>query len=314
LVLGVIGLLFLGRDQLPGSTLLVWVMAFGGTTAVAVLLVSLYRVQVELRESRHELARKEAELSFALEVQTALFPKELPKSSGLSFSAVCIPAQGISGDFYDIFECPDGRVVVAVADVSGKGVSAAILMANLQAQLRVHTKQNSSLSEVFKTLNEDLYAVTESSRFATAFLAQWDPSRQRLNYVNAGHSSPVLLSSQENGMLDRGGTPLGMFPGIQYDCGEVNLQPSDIVVLYSDGITEAACADGEEFGLERLTELVEGARDRPVGEIRDMILAAVRQWVGNELELHDDMTLVIFEVEEPELAASRRTEGKGEDT
>ncbi|HUV14302.1 MAG TPA: PP2C family protein-serine/threonine phosphatase [Acidobacteriota bacterium] len=290
-----VGLLFVGRDQLPSSTLLIWGLTFGGTTAVAVLLVSLYRVRVELKESRHELATKAAELNFAREVQTAIFPTEFPRDTGLSFSAVCKPAQGISGDFYDIFRCPDGRIVVAVADVSGKGVSAAILMANLQARLRVHAERNADLSEVSYTLNNDLYAVTEQAKFATAFVAQWHPELRRLDYVNAGHSTPVLLSSANSGELNRGGTPFGMFPGVAYEFGNVELRTSDVLVLYSDGITEAAGSDGEEFGFGRLIEVVTNSRSKSTEETRESILTAVEQWAGREQD--DDMTLVVVKVE-----------------
>lgn len=289
-------LLVLGRDELPSSTLLNWALAFGATTAVAVLLVSLFRVQVELRESRHELARRAAELNFARQVQTALFPTNLPVGEGLCFAAACRPAQGISGDFYDIFRCPDGRIVVALADVSGKGVSAAILMANLQARLRVHAERIADLSEVCRTLNNDLYAVTELSKFATAFVAQWNPDLQRLDYVNAGHSAPILLSSSENGELDRGGTPLGLFPGVDYESGSADLTVSDILVIFSDGVTEAVGPNEEEFGPDRLTEVVTAARDEPIEAIRDSILRAVEEWAGRALQ--DDMTLVVIKVEE----------------
>ena len=292
----IVGLLFLGRDQLPSSTLIIWGLTFGGTTAVAILLVSLYRVQIELKESRHQLARKAAELNFAREVQTALFPTKFPDDTGLSFAAMCRPAQGISGDFYDIFRCPDGRIVVALADVSGKGVSAAILMANLQARLRVHAERSANLSEICCTLNNDLYAVTESSKFATAFVAQWCPEKRRLDYVNAGHSTPVFIGSEDNGDLSCGGMPLGLFPGVDYESGSVELDASNVLVVYSDGITEAADSNGEEFGAGRLTEVVKGVQEESIRDIRESILRAVEQWAGQEQD--DDMTLVVVKVDE----------------
>ena len=113
--------------------------------------MSLYRVQLELQSSRRQLARKEAELSFALEVQQALFPRHLPESNGLEFAAVCIPARGISGDYYDVVQFPDGRLVFAIADISGKGISAAILMANVQALLRTLSETGNPPAEVCKT-------------------------------------------------------------------------------------------------------------------------------------------------------------------
>src|SRR5204862_6154762 len=133
----------------------------------AVLLVALYRVQLELKSSRHQLARKEAELSFALEVQQALFPRQLPDQHGLEFSGICIPARGISGDYYDVMQLPDGRLVFAIADISGKGISAAILMANLQAVLRTLAAANLSPCEICSRLNLHLLQVTDESKFAT---------------------------------------------------------------------------------------------------------------------------------------------------
>src|SRR5262249_45414488 len=122
-LVGAAVLLFLGRDLVQGSAFVTWGLTFAGSTGVAVLIASLYRVRIELQASRHQLARKDAELSFALEVQRALFPRQLPEEGGLEFSAICIPAHGISGDYYDVMRLPDGRLVFAIADISGKGIS-----------------------------------------------------------------------------------------------------------------------------------------------------------------------------------------------
>ena len=150
-------LLFLGRDLLQSSIIVTYGLTFGGTTVGAVLLAALYRLRMELRASQNELARKQAELSFALEVQRALFPRTLPGSGGLEFAAVCIPARGISGDYYDVMELPDGRLVFAIADISGKGISAAILMANLQAVMRTLAHTGKSPKEVCSSLNRHLH-------------------------------------------------------------------------------------------------------------------------------------------------------------
>jgi phosphoserine phosphatase RsbU/P len=284
-------LLFLGRHLLPSSVLVTWVLTFGGTTVVGVLLVVLYRLQLKLRASRLELARKEAELNFALEVQRALFPRKLPRADGLEFSAVCIPARGISGDFYDVLTLPDGRFVFAIADISGKGISAAILMANLQAVLRTLAAASPSPSELCRKLNHHLHQVTDPAWFATFFYGEWHPADQRLCYVNAGHNPPILLSSCRTQRLDRGGVPLGMFAASEFETGHVSLQPSDVLILYSDGITEAATASGEEFGEDRLQTVVsDHLQETPIG-IQKHVLEAVRKWSPKEPE--DDMTLVI---------------------
>jgi serine phosphatase RsbU (regulator of sigma subunit) len=169
-------LLFLGRDLIQSSVMIAWGVTFGGTTVVAVLLVALYRFRLQLQASRLEIARTEAELSFALKVQQALFPRSFPQGYGLEFSATCIPARGISGDYYDVLEMADGRLVCAIADISGKGISAAILMANLQALLRVVASTCSSPGEICGKINYHLHQVTDSSRFATFFYADWNPA------------------------------------------------------------------------------------------------------------------------------------------
>lgn len=288
-------LLFVGRDQLPSSAFLTWGLTFGATTAVGILLISLFRVQLELKESRHQLARKEAELSFAREVQAALFPARLPTNKGLSFSAICIPAQGISGDYYDIIECPDGRIAVAVADISGKGISAAILMSNLQARLRAGIESSVSVPEICRKLNDHLYDFTEPNKYATLFLAQWKPCGDGLEYVNAGHQQPVLMGKNAK-ELSTGGPPVGLFPDVEYESGTVSLDPGDLLVIYSDGITEAQNFEEEDFGVERLQDLIRREWRGSLLELQKVILENINAWSMQEPQ--DDMTLVLVRVDD----------------
>ncbi len=291
---GAVVLLIIGQGHLPSATVLSWALTFGATTALGVLLISLYRVQLQLQESRTELARKEAELNFAREVQAALFPRQIPAGRGLSFAAVCIPAQGISGDYYDIVECPDGRIAVALADISGKGISAAILMANLQARFRALVETLDQPAEVCNRLNRHFVEFTDPERFATFFLVQWRPGSHEAEYVNCGHQPPVL-SGSVNSNLDAGGPPLGLFPEIPYVSGRIRLDPGDLMVLYSDGISEAPGDGDAEFGVDRLRVIVDSHRDRPLPEIQQNILRALAEWTAREP--HDDMTLVIVRVD-----------------
>ncbi len=284
-------LLYLGRNLIQSSVLVAWGLTFGGTATAAVMLIALYRFRMELAASRQELALKEAELSFALQVQQALFPRQLPTSYGLEFSAVCIPARGISGDYYDVLPLPDGRLAFAIADISGKGISAAILMANLQALLRALIPSTRCPHEICTRLNDHLHQVTDASKFATFFYAEWLRTEGRLLYVNAGHNPPCLFSSNGRRSLDDGGIPLGILPGWRYETGGVSLSPGDLLLLYSDGITEAGLAAGEEYGEKRLIELVASLKNRPLQEIQSSVLKDVRAWAGKEPE--DDMTLVI---------------------
>ena len=284
-------LLFLGRDLIQGSVVATWGLTFGGTTAVAVLGAALFRVRLELAASRRQLARKDAELSFAREVQEALFPRRMPLGAGLEFSGICIPAHGISGDYYDVLQLPDGRLVFAIADISGKGISAAIIMANLQAVLRTLATSNLAPGEICSRLNHHLLQVTDESKFATFFYADWDPCRMRLRYVNAGHHWPIFLGESQGRRLKVGGIPLGLFPEAEFQMGEVMLQPGDLLVLYSDGVTEANSSKGEEFGEDRLEASIEKYRREPLAEIQRHALEAVRLWSQGEPE--DDMTLLI---------------------
>ena len=291
-------LLYASRSLLTKSALVTWGLTFAGTTAAATLGLALYRVHLELRASQHELARKEAELNFALEVQQALFPRQFPVDGGLEFAAVCVPARGISGDYYDVLPLTDGRLVFTVADISGKGISAAILMSNLQAVLHTLAEAGYSVGEVCSQLNRHLHRLTgDNSWFATCFYAEWDRAERTLHYVNAGHPWPIVRGSLRGQPLDQGGPPLGAFLTSQFDVGKVLVQPGDLIVLYSDGITEAATPEGEEFGASRLEALIEARSTRPLVEIQQQVLKAVRDWAGQELA--DDLTLLVVRATGP---------------
>jgi sigma-B regulation protein RsbU (phosphoserine phosphatase) len=285
-------LLYVGRGYIAMSAYATFGLTFAGTTAAAVLGLVLYRVQLELRASRHELARKEAELNFALEVQQALFPKQFPADGGLEFSAVCVPARGIGGDYFDVLERSGGRLAFAIADISGKGISAAILMSNVHAVLRTLYDAGQPAGELCAQLNRQLHRVTDGTRFATAFFAEWTARDRCLTYVNAGHPAPILLGSQSGELLQAGGPPLGLFPATDFEVGRIMLQPGDVMALYSDGITEAGESSEREFGSARLENVLRQHSDRPLDEIRSFVLKAVREWSGEELE--DDMTLLLI--------------------
>jgi phosphoserine phosphatase RsbU/P len=284
-------LLYLGRGLLAQSALVTWGLTFAGTSGVAVLGMALYQVQHQLRASRRELALKEAELNFARQVQQALFPQRFPLDSGLEFSAVCVPAAGISGDYFDVLELADGRLVFAIADVSGKGLSAAILMSNVHAGLRILAQAGHEPAEICCQLNRHLCRFTEGHRFATLFYAEWRRLERRLTYVNAGHTVPILVSRSGAARLERGGVPIGLLPCSSFQVGTVTLEPADLVVLYSDGITEAGVLEAEPFGESQLEALILSHRKKPLGEIQEEILKAVRDWSGGEPE--DDMTLLL---------------------
>ncbi len=284
-------LLYIGRGLLRESAIATFALTFGGTTAAGVLGIALYRVQLELRASRHELARKQAELNFAREVQQALFPRQFPTDGGLEFAGICVPASGISGDYYDVLQLEGGRLVFAIADISGKGISAAILMSNLQALLRTLAVEGNSPSALAARLNGLLHQVTEGVRFATLFYAEWSPDEGRLRYINAGHNAPILLNASGSERLPAAGPPLGIFKEWNFQEGQKFLGPGDTLVLFSDGVSEAGQEKNNEFGESRLEAVVNAVRDMPLPHIQEKVLAALRTWAGQELE--DDMTLLL---------------------
>jgi phosphoserine phosphatase RsbU/P len=284
-------LLYAGRGLLQDSALVTWSLTFGGTTAAGVLGMTLYRVQLELRASRHELARKQAELNFAREVQQALFPRQFPADGGLEFAGICLPASGISGDYYDVLELGDGRLAFAIADISGKGISAAILMSNLHAVLRTLAAAGHAPSAVCLQLNRHLHGVTEGFRFATFFYAEWNPAERKLRYVNAGHNAPIFYGAGGMRRLAATCPPLGIFKDGKFEEEDLILQPGDTLVLFSDGVTEAGQEKDNEFGEARLEAVVAAGQGEPLAQIQERVLTALRGWVGEELE--DDMTLLL---------------------
>ncbi len=291
ILLGAGVLLVAGHGLLRESTTLTLGLTFAGTTAAGILGIALYRVQLELRASRQELAMKQAELNFALEVQQALFPREFPSGYGLEFRGVCIPARGISGDYYDVIPLRDGRLAISIADISGKGISAAILMSNLHAVLRTLAASRCTPAEVAARLNQHLYQVTQGARFATIFYAEWDRAERQLCYINAGHNAPILVGANGVHRLAARTPPLGIFPNSEFEVDQTSMDPGDLLVLFSDGITEAGASQGREFGDEQLARLVPAHAAKPLAEIQDRILDAVESWAAKDLE--DDMTLLL---------------------
>jgi sigma-B regulation protein RsbU (phosphoserine phosphatase) len=289
-------LLYLGHDLVRESVIFSWLLTFGGTATAGILVVVLYRFRMELRASRTELARKQAELDFARRVQRELFPRQMPANGGLEFSGICLPAAGISGDYYDVVELEDGRIVFAIADISGKGISAAILMANLQALLRAIAGMEMQPAEVCARLNRHLHQVTDSARYATMFYADWSPAERRLSYVNAGHNPPFLVRDGSVERLTEGGIPLGVLPETRYCVSTLTLEPGDLLALYSDGITEAGLSNGSDFGEKRLLKVLVSHKSRALPEIGSAVLEEVREWSGPDQE--DDMTLMLVRARE----------------
>ncbi len=258
-----------------------------------------------------EKERLQTELEIAREVQGQLYPKQAPPTCGLKLTVQCDPARMVSGDYYDYQELGGKRLAFAIGDVAGKGISAALLMATLQAALRAQMTQYQPLQEsecsdvpeidvgkLVSALNKQLFANTSPEKYATFFFALFDEHSRTLTYTNAGHLSPLLLRNGEVLPLDSNGMVVGAFAFAQYNESCVTMQPGDLLICYTDGITEPENAYGEEFGEGRLVELVKKHSHREDNEIVHIVLEAVRSWTGSP-ELFDDMTLMLAREVQP---------------
>ena len=253
-------------------------------------------IEAKRREAAEKLEverRRAQELEIAKQVQARLFPQTLPQLKTLEYAGVCIQAREVGGDYYDFLHLGDGRLGLVIGDTSGKGIGAALLMANLQANLRSQSATAmQEPSRFLQSVNQLFYENTTDSAYATLFFAEYDDNARRLRYANCGHYSPLLL--RNNGTLERldsTSTVLGLFP--QWDChleGR-SLSCGDVLAFYTDGITESFNEAGEEFGEQRLLENLRRNRDRSPKELLDAIVEEVRRFSPHEQ--HDDITLIV---------------------
>lgn len=249
-----------------------------------------------------EIAQRERlnrEVEIAREVQERLFPQRELAIPGLDYSGHCrLALAGVGGDYYDFLSLPDGRLGVAIGDVSGKGIAAALMMASLQAFLRSEAARSPAhLAEAAANVSRLLYDSSSSNRYASLFYGQYEPAGGEFNYVNAGHNPPLVFRATDSYQtvirLDVGGTVVGLLENYHYEQGSVTLRPGDILVAFTDGISEAMNRAEEEWGEERLIDIVRGCGSLSAQEILESIFAAVDQFVAGAAQ-HDDMTLVVL--------------------
>ncbi len=250
--------------------------------------------QLARRAAHEESLRKEVEI--ARSVQERLFPQSLPAVAGLDYAGVCRPASEIGGDAYDFISLGEGCLGLSVADISGKGVAAALLMANLQALLRSHAPvRQCNLQELVADINRLLAASIPDNRFATFFYGVIDTRSRRLTYVNAGHNPPMLLRNGATAAIDRlppTGMMLGPFTNQPVEQRSVALEPGDLLIAYSDGISDALDPDGRDYGEARLEAVVRANAALPAAALQDRILADVADF-SRGVPPFDDMTLVV---------------------
>src|SRR5215813_1573243 len=245
------------------------------------------------------------ELAMAVEVQRRLLPSRSPESAELELAGFCEPARGVGGDYYDFIVRDDRQLGIAIADVSGKGLPAALLMSTVQATLRSLAAKNggatnskTSLAETVGTLNRLLCDSTGGANYVTFFYAQFDPTTKRLVYVNAGHNPPLYLSADSINdftPLNCGGLIVGVFRDCVYEQALIETKPGDLLFAYTDGLTEALNRNGEEFGEQRIKEALKASSQLSVYEIRDELVRRVKEWSTGAPQ-YDDLTFVIMKV------------------
>jgi sigma-B regulation protein RsbU (phosphoserine phosphatase) len=263
---------------------------------VLTTLASVAAIRVEnarLLENQMERQRLENELQLASEIQQRFQPTASPHLPGYEFQGISFPCYEIGGDYYDFIRKDDGRLVITLGDVSGKGTAAALLMSSLHAAVHAQCSATNSIVDTICAVNRYLAENIPSNRFVTLFYAELDPITGVLSFINAGHNPPLIVhagGTVEN--LSSGGLPLGIRPDATYREGRTQLQNGDVLVIYSDGVSEAPNAEGEEFGTARLQEVVARNMDASAAGIRDRIEAALTKFAQGT-PASDDITLVI---------------------
>jgi len=274
---------------------------------------SLQKLIAEQKEKQ----RIESELAIAQEVQALLFPRDITEIEALEVHGICKPARTVSGDYYDFLPVSGTRLGIAVGDISGKGISAALLMATVHAFVRAYTlvdkvpelaavagTHQTAMAHTVRTgqlnpgalmalLNQQMYESTPTEKYATMFLGFYDQSTRQFKYSNAGHLPPMLIGvdGSVRPLDGAGGTVVGLFGGMTYPDESIEMRPGDIFVAYSDGVTEPENEYGE-FGVDRLAQLVKDHRNESLARITDVVITSVVDWIGAH-EQPDDVTLVL---------------------
>lgn len=247
-----------------------------------------------LLQARVEMERVDKEIQIAAEIQNKLLPEKLPSIEGYEIDALAIPCKTIGGDYYDVVPVEDDSYVLVVADVSGKGIPASLLVSTLNAALHAYIQTSMSLTDLVQKLNVMIYKNTPSERYITFFIAVLNTRRNQLMYVNAGHNFPykVVKGQEEFVHLTAGGLPLGMFDHAEYQSETIDIQPSDLLVFYSDGVTEAMDKKYEEYGENRFRECILANVDKTINEMRGSIVKDIQNFVGSEPQ-SDDITIML---------------------
>jgi sigma-B regulation protein RsbU (phosphoserine phosphatase) len=262
---------------------------FADSAAVAVEVARLHEEAVRVR-------RIEEDLAIARQIQLSFLPEAPPKLKGIDLAGLNVPSFDVGGDYYDFVTVAPGQLGIAIGDVAGKGVAAGLILSSFRSSMRAEIRNNYSIATIFNKVNQLLLETTEPSRFVTAIYGVLDLDRRRFTYSCAGHF-PGLLVHEDGSVeeLSTGGTVLGAFPRQRYDEGLIHLRAGDMLILYTDGVTEAINKDGEEFGTSRLLDMAVTVRARSAAKIAAAIERAVRSFSKRKVP-GDDLTLVVLKV------------------
>jgi len=279
------------------------ILRLTGKTAGMVWSAEAEEFMVSLSEqaamvvSQLHMRNEGMESEYALDIQRGLLPRELPQLIGFSIAGAWQPSKTVGGDYYDAFKLSETKLALVIADVSGKGIPAALLMSNVQATAKAFATLGSSPQDLCSKVNRAICSSITPGKFITFFYAVLDSNGRRLSYTNAGHNPPIIVS-QDQGCkkLETGGTVLGLFAEGAYDQASIDLLPGDRLVMFTDGITEATDSNGEEFGEQRLIELVRKYTAASASELRDAIMQDVTQFCQGDFA--DDATLLTVVVDQ----------------
>ena len=271
------------------------------------------RLMTAIADEVAQRERLNREVEIAREVQERLFPQTLPPIAGIDYAGACRPALGVGGDYYDFLALPGGQLGIAIGDVSGKGIAAALTMASLQASLRGEaTRMTDDLAALVSNVNRLVYEASSANRYATFFYGQYSPASRQLTYVNAGHNPPMLFHRSSNrwqlSRLETGGTVVGLLESFPYEQASVTIAPGDIFVGFTDGISEAMNGVEEEWGEERMIEAIHGCGALSPSEIIARVMQAADGFVAGAKQ-HDDMTLVVVQAKPEPGAESPASSG-----
>lgn len=294
---------FIHRDKLSGILLLGEKISRTNFSAEEMMILSVLSSQAAialenavLYTDSLEKQKIEEELELAREIQTNLLPKDSPDSQIFELAGHNIPSKEVGGDYYDFFLLQDNSVGIAIGDISGKGVPAALLMSNLQAALRITALEFSEPYKVLSKVNSHITKTTSPEKFATFFYGIFNPETLIFKYTNAGHNYPVLVKKTgEIELLTQGGIIIGVIENAEYESADISLERGDSLVLYTDGVTEAMDPDGNEFGEKKLTEILRNNSDFSALDIINNILEEVSTFTNGNY-FSDDLTLVVLKI------------------